>query len=796
MSHRLFLQCLATSLGVCLLRSALGAAETLPGTQPLALTGDLSAQMVAGIDKFLDRELEASIASRAQFWKRDFSSPEAYAKSVTTNRARLAEILGLTERIPAGSEFQIVGGTVTPSRVAETERYVIHAVRWPVLEGVQGEGLLLEPKTTPRANIIALPDADVTPEQLCGLAVGVAPEQQFARRLAEHGCRVLVPVLLNRDTTGSSDPIRGRATNLPHREWIWRMAFEVGRNPIGYEIQKVLAAADIFGAPNSSSARAVLETGAPVGVIGHGEGGLLALCTAALDPRIRATVVSGYFDSRQRVWAEPTYRTAWSFLKEFGDAELASLIAPRSLIVEYAPSPHIEGPPKAGAGRRNCAAPGTISTPGFPAVEAEVERARQLAGKFGNAIQFVHGSEGTLVGQGSPRALSELLKALGTPVARIEAPAAVPVDARVNFDPDPRQLRQVKELEDHTQRILQRSELTRAAKFWNTIKATNAAGWEKLLPPLRKQFDEQVMGKWSNARLPLNPRSRPGVDSTNALLAAASAPYAAWDVTLDVFPDVSAWGALLLPKDLKPGERRPVVVCQHGLEGLPEHCITDDKASGAYRAYKAFAARLAERGFVVFTPHNPYRGQDAFRVLQRKSWLLGRHLFSTIHAQHDAILDWLEAQPFVDPKRIAFYGLSYGGKSAMRIPAALTDYCLSICSADFNEWVRKCVSLDMPMSYVYTGEYEIWEWNLGRTFNYAEMAALIAPRPFMVERGHNDGVGVDEWVSYEYAKVRRLYDKLGIGNRTQIEYFEGPHTINGKGTFEFLRKHLRWPKAK
>src|SRR5688500_19376586 len=35
-------------------------------------------------------------------------------------------------------------------------------------------------------------------------------------------------------------------------------------------------------------------------------------------------------------------------------------------------------------------------------------------------------------------------------------------------------------------------------------------------------------------------------------------------------------------------------------------------------------------------------------------------------------------------------------------------------------------------------------------FNYAEMAYLIAPRPFMVERGHRDGVGVDEWVSYEF----------------------------------------------
>ena len=39
---------------------------------------------------------------------------------------------------------------------------------------------------------------------------------------------------------------------------------------------------------------------------------------------------------------------------------------------------------------------------------------------------------------------------------------------------------------------------------------------------------------------------------------------------MDVFPDVIAYGILLLPKDIKPGEKRPVVVCQHGLEGRPQ----------------------------------------------------------------------------------------------------------------------------------------------------------------------------------------------------------------------------------
>jgi hypothetical protein len=74
------------------------------------------------------------------------------------------------------------------------------------------------------------------------------------------------------------------------------------------------------------------------------------------------------------------------------------------------------------------------------------------------------------------------------------------------------------------------------------------------------------------------------------------------------------------------------------------------------------------------------------------------------------------------------------------------------------------------------------------------MVALLVPRPFMVERGHGDGVAPDEWVAYEYAKVRRLYDLLGLGDRTAIEVFNGGHTIHGRGTFDFLHRHLNWPK--
>ena len=179
----------------------------------------------------------------------------------------------------------------------------------------------------------------------------------------------------------------------------------------------------------------------------------------------------------------------------------------------------------------------------------------------------------------------------------------------------------------------------------------------------------------------------------------------------------------------------------------------------------------------------------------RKANPLGETLYSFIVAQHRQSTDWLASLPFVDPERIAFYGLSYGGKTAMRVPALVERYCLSICSGDFNEWIWKCTSLRLPVQLSCHQRIRDVRVDLGNTFNYAEMAGLIAPRPFMVERGHHDGVGIDEWVAYEYAKVRRSTTTCSIADRTTIEFFDGPHTIHGVGTFEFLHEQLNWPQT-
>ena len=354
-----------------------------------------------------------------------------------------------------------------------------------------------------------------------------------------------------------------------------------------------------------------------------------------------------------------------------------------------------------------------------------------------------------------------------------------PPQATPTVDVAARQQRQLHELDRHSQELLRESPFVRA-EYMKNLDVSSLEAYSQSVEAYRDSFRREVIGEFDQELLPFNARSRKSWETDK---------WTGYEVMLDVWEDVFAYGVLLVPKDLKEGERRPVVVCQHGLEGRPTDVFLKD-----HPAYHDFAAKLAERGFITFAPQNIYIFTDRFRTLQRKANPVGKTLFSVMVPQHQQIVNWLKTQPNVDPERIAFYGLSYGGKSAMRIPALVTDYCLSICSADFNEWVLKNASTRHPFSYVWTGEYEIFEFDLGSTFNYAEMAALICPRPFMVERGHFDGVGTDEWVAFEFAKVRHLYQaKLGIGDRTEIEWFVGPHTINGQGTYQFLHKHLNWP---
>jgi dienelactone hydrolase len=751
-------------MAAALLGLSTGAAETLPNTGPLVWPeADLSARLMDGAHQFVERKIAEAPARRGALWSRDFSSEEAHEKSVVPNRERFKTIIGVVDpRLPPAMERY--GDDLRPALVAETSRYRVFQVRWAVLDGVWGAGLLVQPTIKAQAHVVVVPDAAQSPERFLETTPGLVS-------LVEAGIELIIPVTISREKYGADDAAL-RRSDQTHREWIYRQAFHMGRHVIGYEVQTVLAAVDWFDAQRGEEAA--------IGVAGYGEGGLVAFYAAAVDPRISAALVSGYFDSRQSVAQEPIYRNVWGLLREFGDAEIASLILPRGLVVEHSAVPEVKGHK------------GDWSTPEFARVQAEARRIVALP--FRAKPAFVH-REGETVQPFSPASLVMFADGFSLRRAPMLASDEKPTAPPAPFDPRPRHQRFFKEIEGHVQRLIAQSDQVRDKFFlhavmpeftegrWSTARRHPTHPSEKFIAGAQRYrtlFHDEAMGRFDETLLPPNARTRK---------VAESAAWTAYDVVLDVFPELFAWGLLVVPKDLKPGERRPVVVCQHGRNGLPR-----DMLDAAPSGYNQVAARLAERGFITFSPHNLYRGEDRYRWLSRKANTVKASLFSFILAQHDQILKWLGTRPFVDAGRIAFYGLSYGGETAVRVPTILEGYALSICSGDFNQWTRKVAATDQPFSFMKTIEWEMPYWNLGHTFDYAEMAYLMVPRPFMVERGHHDRVGRDAWVAHEYAKVRWLYAQLGLAERTEIEFFQGGHSMNAEGAFEFLHRHLNWPK--
>jgi len=778
-SNRCRLLLLATALALLACETSNNLfAQSPDATRSLTAETDLASDMIDGIDRFLLKKIDEAAENRSKNWQLDLTSDASLADSLKPHREALAKILGVVDpRVkPQVSAASIDHDFSSTAAIGSSERFEAFAIRWPVLHepsppfqgltSLYGEGLMLVPRdsSATTSTVIVVPDADQSPEQISGLVDGIDAQSQVARRLAESGYRVFVPYLISRQ----QEPRGGRA-NLTDREYLHRAAFELGRTLAGYEVQMILSLVD----------RIELESPEhSIGIYGYGEGGMISLFAAAIDTRIGSVAISGFFGPREASWNEPIDRNFFRLLSKVGATELALMIAGRNLVIETSRGPELVLSGDGGA-------PAVLKSPSPDAAETLLDVAR-------NQLPQPHQAKFLLVKPsdelaGNDQSLNHLLAGLDHKKTE-SGNKVVPSDRLSPIESsqdsllrsiEARRQRMIQQIDRHNQAVLQESPFVRNA-FMSKLDTRSVEAFEKSIEAYRDIYRKDVIGHFDDTLLPPNARSRKKSETDK---------WVGYEIVLDVYEDVSAYGVLLLPKDLRPGERRPVVVCQHGLEGRPT-----DTFLGDHPAYHDFAAKLCENGLIVFAPQNPYLFKDRFRTLQRKAQPIGKTLFSIIVPQHQQILNWLKTQPYCDPQRIAFYGLSYGGKTAMRVPALVTDYCLSICSADFNEWVLKNATTREKYSYMWTGEYEIFEWDLGSTFNYAEMAALICPRPFMVERGHFDGVGEDHWVAYEFAKVRHLYAaKLGIGDRTEIEWFVGPHTINGDGSFQFLSRHLGWP---
>lgn len=141
-------------------------------------------------------------------------------------------------------------------------------------------------------------------------------------------------------------------------------------------------------------------------------------------------------------------------------------------------------------------------------------------------------------------------------------------------------------------------------------------------------------------------------------------------------------GQLFLPKDLKPGERRPSVVFFHG--GSRREMLLGWHYMGYYHNAYAMNQYLTSRGYIVLTVN--YRSGIGYGMEFREALNYGATGASEFNDVEGAGL-YLRGRQDVDPRRIGLWGGSYGGYlTALGLARASDLFAAGVDFHGVHEW--------------------------------------------------------------------------------------------------------------
>lgn len=328
----------------------------------------------------------------------------------------------------------------------------------------------------------------------------------------------------------------------------------------------------------------------------------------------------------------------------------------------------------------------------------------------------------------------------------------------------------------------------------------------------RMAFTASDLDQWQVWRQELRARLREimGIDR---LLSAPMAPritesvqcdgYRRQRVELDTEPGVTMPLYVLIPDGLTG--TAPAVLAPHG------HSSGGKLAPAGVRDIAAIAQTIDEhnydygvqavrRGYVVFCP-------DARGFGERREWLYAQpeQILDSSCRQlaHMAIplglavaglwtwdlmvlLDYVQQRPETQGQQIACIGLSGGGLQTLWLAALDERVDCAVISGYFYGVEDSLLHLagNCDCNYV----PHLWE-----TADMGDVAALIAPRPLLIEAARQDDLngprGIDNVVE-QVAIAQRAYDLLGAPDRLATDYFDGGHVWHGTLAFDWLQRWL------
>lgn len=299
-----------------------GDAAHLPAAAIARMAADRQRLLRTETQDFL-RSLSAGWAERQQeLWARDYTSVDAYLRSVHPNRVRWQAALG----------SRALAGSPAPEADVAWQPFVVNdemIARWltvPVAGGLYARALLALParRSGPVPLVIAQHGISSSPERVMGFGDDELLYHAYGRELVRAGFAVLAP---------------HHITGIEPRSRLHRMCIMLGFTLWGLEVHKLARLLDrVLALPDLDATR--------VGMWGISLGGAYTLLTMPLEERIKAGVCTAWFNDRYRkmIIDDPRYSCFLStseeyvfiprWLVEFDDADLVSLICPRPFLVQ------------------------------------------------------------------------------------------------------------------------------------------------------------------------------------------------------------------------------------------------------------------------------------------------------------------------------------------------------------------------------------------------------------------------------------------------------------------------------
>ncbi|HSQ58285.1 MAG TPA: prolyl oligopeptidase family serine peptidase, partial [Gemmata sp.] len=317
---------------------------------------------------------------------------------------------------------------------------------------------------------------------------------------------------------------------------------------------------------------------------------------------------------------------------------------------------------------------------------------------------------------------------------------------------------------------------------------TTKEAWEKKKPELRREFFD-MMGLW-----PRPPKTDLKATITGRV---EGEGYTVEKLHFQAMPGLYVTANLYLPATRKAGEKFPTIlyVCGHG------NVLENGVSYGSKVFYQYHPAWFAAHGYVclIFDTlelgeiqglhHGTYR-EGMWWWHSRGYTPAGVELWKGIRA-----LDYLESRPEVDAKRIGITGRSGGGAYSWWIAAADERIQAAVPVAGIADLRAHVVdgSSRHPKGVI-AGHCDCMYFVNTYRWDFAEVAALIAPRPLLL--GNSDADDIFPVPGYRRLaeKVSKVYALYGAEEKFQLLETKGPHRDTPELRVGINRWMNRWLK--